>query len=177
MKNILKLCSGLLILILSCKEIETKTNQKNEIGKKSLEQNKIERNLLKESEDWLKEYENPKSYNALSLLASIKFKEGEDKTFNIFQIVNEFPENWVKFEDIEKLTKLIDSKEKCKYLVNPLSSNIPIGEKATIGGFAVLLIKSFKNKTKIDIGLYYCPETSEKEIVDMKKWWSEYQQK
>ena len=177
MKNILKLCFGLLILILSCKEIETETNQKNEYRKKSLERNKIDSNLLKESEDWLKEYENPKSYNALSLLESLKFKEAEDKTFNILTIVNEFPENWVKFEDIEKLVKLVDSKEKCKCLQNPLSSYIPLGAKATIGGFAVLLIKSFKNKTKIDIGSYYCPETSEKEIVEMKKWWSEYQQK
>ncbi len=125
----------------------------------------------------MKGFPNPRSYNSLSLLELIRIRKSKNSEIEIFTIANEFPKNWVKYKEIEKLINLIDSKESCKCLVNPLSSFIPTNEKASIGGYAVLLINSFKNKTKIDIGKYYCPETSEKEITEIKKWWNEYKQK
>lgn len=168
-----------IILLISCKKIEketiykTVTQEKESITNEN--SNKIDNDEFKQSENFLKDYANPKSFNPLSLLDSLRIKKTENNVLKIFTIVNEFPENWVKYEDIEKLIILIDSKENCKCLVNPLSSNIPTNEKASIGGYAVLFIKSFKNKSKIDIGLYCCPETSEKEISAIKKWWNEYQ--
>ena len=177
MKNILKLCLGFIMLIISCKKNESETNQKSEVkkieSKISDGQNKNNDVNFRQSENFLKDYANPKSYNSLSLLELIRIKKLKNNETDFFTIINEFPTNWVKYEELEKLINLIDSKEKCKCLLNPLSSNIPTKEQGSIGGYTVLLIKSFKNKTKIDIGLYYCPKTSEKEIIEIKKWWKQ----
>ena len=170
----------LVVLIFSCKKSETE-NTKNEILKTentiSEKNSKINVANFKQTNDFLNNVANPKSYNSESLLKKIRIKKSESNGLHFFTIVNEFPENWVKKEEIENLIGLIDSKENCKCLVNPLSSKIPINEKSTIGGYAIMLIKSFKNKTKIDIGLTLCPTTAPNEIIEIKNWWKEYNQK
>ena len=173
MKNIVKFCFGLIFLTFSCKDFTEETNQNIEKKRPeniiSLKQKISNENNFKQKDKFL----NPKSFNSFSLLKAIRINKTKKNTLPFLTIENEFPENWVKFEDINELIKLIDSKEKCKCLVNPLSSYLPTNEKANIGGFAVLLINSFKNNTKIDIGLYNCTETSKNEIREIKKWWNE----
>jgi hypothetical protein len=123
--------------------------------------------------DLYKDYLKPESINCFMLLDSLKMYE-ERKNLNAFIIANQFPKNWVKLDDVKKLILLIESKEKCKCLVDPLSSYIP-KQNADIGGYAILFINSFKNKSKIDIGLYSCPETNKNDIEEIQKWWKNYE--
>ncbi len=61
---------------------------------------------------------------------------------------------------------------KCEYL-NPLSSALPRGELAEKGGYAGIFLKAFKEKQKVDLGLYSCPKVDEKLNAELIKWWNE----
>lgn len=90
---------------------------------------------------------------------------------NYITLQNDFPEDWVTKSDVDTLMKLISSKEKCKCIVNPLSSYLPTSEKGNLGGYAIAFIKSFKEKKRIDFGLYSCPHTKEQDVLNLRKWW------
>jgi hypothetical protein len=100
--------------------------------------------------------------------------KGERENFNFITISNNFPKNWVTKKDVDSLMKLISSKDKCKCVVNPLSSYLPTHDSANLGGYAILLVKSFKEKKKVDIGLHSCPITSNKDVAELKEWWNNF---
>ena len=82
-----------------------------------------------------------------------------------------FPDDWVKKENIEPLIKLLKSQEKCYCIVNPLSSYSASSESATVGGFAIELINSYRLKKKLSFGLWSCPETDERKANEIIAWW------
>ena len=86
-------------------------------------------------------------------------------------MTDEFEENWVKRTDIDSLLKLTKSKLKCDCFLNPLSSYIP-SDSADLGGYAIALIKSYKDKKRMSFGLYSCPKTSDKEAEELITWWT-----
>jgi hypothetical protein len=113
--------------------------------------------------------------NQITPIELINFLK-KDQPLNFFTVANAFPVQWVKYEDVEKLMPLIDSEEECAFLTNPLNSNLN-KEKGNVGGFAIWMIKSFKNNTKLDIGLYVSEKTNPKEVEALKSWWGDYKSK
>ena len=111
---------------------------------------------------------NPQNFKPLDFLYLVK---GEIPNLNLITISNNFPDNWVRKNDIDSLMKLISSKQKCKCVVNPFSSYLPTNELSDLGGYAIFLIKSFKEQKKVNIGLHLCPKTSQTEVDILKKWW------
>ena len=89
----------------------------------------------------------------------------------IVTIANDFPATWIHEEDVKELIKLVNSREKCGCFLNPLSSRIPT-EEATVGGYAIALISAYKEKRKVDFGLYACPETTKQKVDALLKWWA-----
>jgi len=68
-----------IILLFSCKKIENETIQKTVTQEKESisneNRNKIDNDKYKQSENFLKGYANPKSFNPLSLLESLRIKK------------------------------------------------------------------------------------------------------
>lgn len=89
-------------------------------------------------------------------------------------MIDEFPIDWVKESDIDTLMTLINSTRKCSCFLNPYSSYIPINDNADIGGYAIIFINSFRQKHKINLGLYSCPKTDKKSVEEITKWWNNH---
>jgi hypothetical protein len=89
-------------------------------------------------------------------------------------MVDDFPVEWVKESDIDTLIRLVTSTKKCNCFVNPLSSYIPTNQNADIGGYAIIFINSFREKSKVSLGLYSCPKTNKKSVEEINKWWTKY---
>lgn len=87
-------------------------------------------------------------------------------------VENDFPEDWVKKEDIDYLITIVDSKKKCNCYISPRTRSIP-RDQAQLGGFALEFIKAFKEERSVDLGLYNCPKMNEKEAEELKAWWGD----
>ncbi|MDQ6531493.1 hypothetical protein [Flavobacterium sp. LHD-85] len=107
---------------------------------------------------------NPKSFIELC-------KKRYNKTpINSVTMAGEFPENWVKPNDVNYLISLMYSKEKCCGYMNIFSSHIS-KEDAEIGGFALIFLDSYISKTKINLGLNSYPKTSKESIRKIENWY------
>ncbi|RKR11318.1 hypothetical protein C8C83_3038 [Flavobacterium sp. 90] len=107
---------------------------------------------------------NPKSFITL-------FKERYNKTqINIVTMDGDFPENWVKPNDVQYLMSIIRSKEKCCGYKHTYSSFLSF-EDAEIGGFAIIFLNSYISNTKINLGLNCNPKTDEESIRKIEKWY------
>jgi hypothetical protein len=113
----------------------------------------------------------PKNLTPYSFLEIMKRKGPASDNLAVIVMTDSFPYNWIKPEDIDSLIKLVNSKEKCNCFLNPLSSHIP-NDSADIGGYAVALIASFKQKEKVSFGLYACPKTNKKDADELIQWWT-----
>ena len=114
-------------------------------------------------------WKTPKDYSPTSLIMEVANGEN-NKTLTL---ADEFPLNWVEKKDIEPLINLISNTEKCKCLLNPLSSKIPINDFAQIGGYARIFIESYKDAKEIQLGLYSCPKVDLDINKDLIDWWKE----
>jgi len=101
----------------------------------------------------------------------------ETRKQNFITLAGEFPENWVKSDDIDYLVSLINSNKKCCGYMNVYSSYIST-DHGEIGGFAIIFLNSYINKTKIKLGLNCNPKTDKKSIEKIENWYrNEYNKK
>jgi len=107
-----------------------------------------------------------------SFLNIMQYKGNHDSAINVVTMYDDFPDQWVDSSDIDSLLTLIESKQKCYCFLNPLSSYIPFDDSADLGGYAIRIIKAYKENTRVSFGLYSCPKTNEKEVKELNKWWA-----
>jgi hypothetical protein len=81
------------------------------------------------------------------------------------------PDGWITTNDINKLMKLVDSKEPAAPVVSAVSSYLPFKEKSTVGNEAMFLIEGYRQKRYPPTlcSVYYFKGNPE----EFKKWWSE----
>ena len=127
-----------------------------------------------DSIQWL----TPKQFTPKSFISALELhNHRQHDIVNVMTMYNDFPSDWVKPSDIDTLIKLISSTKKCECFLNPISSNIPTqDEYAEIGGYAIIFINAYRQKIKVDLGLYNCPKTDKKSAEEIIKWWAETKQ-
>lgn len=81
-----------------------------------------------------------------------------------------FPEDWVKPNDVQYLISIMHSKEKCCGYMNIFSSTIT-NEDAEVGGFAIIFLNSYISKTKINLGLNCNPKVNLASIKKIETWY------
>lgn len=121
------------------------------------------------------EFEQEKFLYAKNLTVKSFFKlfikkYKKDSKLNFVTLAGDFPENWVKPNDIDYLVSIMRSKEKCCGYMNMFSSTIS-NEEAEIGGFAIIFLNSYISKTKINLGLNSNPKTDIKSIKKIETWY------
>ncbi|MBS1600624.1 MAG: hypothetical protein JST75_20535 [Bacteroidetes bacterium] len=115
----------------------------------------------------------PKGVNVSTFLQKVNNAKHHESEVNILVMTNDFFDTWVKPSDIDKLIRLVKSKVKCDCFVSPLSSTIPFKDSADLGGYAIAFIKAYKEKKKVNFGLYACPKTNNKDADELIKWWTQ----
>lgn len=108
--------------------------------------------------------------NVKSFFKLITDNYRETRKLNIVTLAGEFPENWVKSEDIDYLFSIIHSNAKCCGYMNSYSSHMPTGQ-SEVGGYAIIFLNSYINKTKINLGLDCSPKTNKKSIEKIEDWY------
>ncbi|RZK01857.1 MAG: hypothetical protein EOO46_19035 [Flavobacterium sp.] len=114
----------------------------------------------------------PEKMTPLSFLHTMKIKGNQANHFAVLTMVDSFPKDWLTKKDIDTLVKLVNVKEKCSCFLNPLSSYIPTNDSAELGGYAIRLIKAYKEKRKVSFGLYACPKIEKGEGDALIRWWA-----
>lgn len=114
---------------------------------------------------------SPKTMTPFSFLAIMKKRKEDGNTLGAVTMTDDFPNNWIRKEDIAALLKLIDSQEKCSCFLNPLSSRIPTGN-ATVGGYAIAFVDAYKEKRNVSFDLCACPEANKQKANALRKWWA-----
>ena len=118
----------------------------------------------------------------IKILSPKKFIEiceknyNENEKLNFVTFIGDFEENWVKKNDLEYLISKINSKKKCCGYMNIFSSFIS-SENAEIGGFALIFLKSFKEKSTINLGLNSNPKFEKTESQKIIIWYENYGKK
>lgn len=111
---------------------------------------------------------SPKDFSPKSFI--LFFKEKYNKTpLNSVTMSGEFPDNWVKPNDVAYLISIMRSKEKCCGYTNIFSSTLSDGH-GEIGGFAIIFLNSYISNTKINLGLNCNPKVDEESVVKIEKW-------
>ena len=123
---------------------------------------------VKGSYRWL----TPKQFTPLSFIKALTMNETKPQLIHETTVIDAFPDNWVKSSDLDSLITLIGSTTKCNCSLNPLSSRSPTNENADVGGYAIFFINSYRQKSKISIGLYTCPRTNKESVDEIMKWWT-----
>ena len=100
----------------------------------------------------------------------------ENSKLNFVTFSGDFEENWVTKNDLEYLISVINSKQKCCGYMNVFSSFI-CSENAEVGGFAVIFLKSFKEKSIINLGLNSNPKFDKTESEKILTWYENYEKK
>lgn len=108
---------------------------------------------------------NPKKFIELCVT---KYNQNENLNFVVFR--GDFPQNWVKKQDVAYLMHRINSKQKCCGYMNVFSSFVS-SDNAEVGGFAILFMKSYIEKKQLNLGLNSNPKTSEKEVKYIMNWY------
>jgi hypothetical protein len=157
----------------------------------SIRKFRTNRNLIKEKNDWTYSisdstlvnsfwkptysFDKPENYNPISFIEGVsKTLKTEKDTLRIGMIMmDQFPIDWVKEKHIEYLISILESKEVCGCFINPLSSYLPLDDFAEKGGYAGIFIKAYKEKQKVELGLYSCPKVDKKLNAELRKWWKE----
>jgi len=105
----------------------------------------------------------------MSFLKAVTTKEASSRQMDFLTIMDDFPKHWIKKTDIFKLGALLKSKEKCKCVVNPLSSYLPVNDSADLGGYAIMLLTAYKENKQISF-LWLCPTANEKKANQLLTW-------
>ncbi len=139
------------------------------VEKNSNRENNKEIRINKKEKDSIKTL-RPKDLNVKSFIKLFTEKYADNESLNLITLSGEFPENWVKNEDIEYLMSLIKSKKKCCSYINIYSSFMTT-EQAEVGGFAIIFMNSLIENKKINLGLTNSPKTDIKEIEKIESWY------
>ncbi len=139
------------------------------VNKKSNRENYQEIRINNKAKDSVKTL-RPKDLNVKSFIKLFTEKYVENKKLNLITLSGEFPENWVKDDDVDYLMSLIKSKKKCCSYINIYSSLITT-EQAEVGGFAIIFMNSFIENKKINLGLANSPKTDIKAIERIEMWY------
>jgi hypothetical protein len=110
-------------------------------------------------------------FKVQSYLEMLRLDTSNHVSGNILIITDHFPTHFVKTKEIDSLLTLVKSKQKCRCVLNPLSSYIPLNKTAELGGYVIALINSYKINKPYSIGLYSCPQVDDKEADDLIHWW------
>ena len=115
-----------------------------------------------------------KNSTVLSFLDKVINNRIDNKPLNFITIEDDgTSNNWIKPQDVDTLIAIIKSKKHCKCVVDPLSSYLPTNDYAELGGYAILLLKQYKEKKDIRFSLYACPKANEKDANELIKWWTQ----
>lgn len=149
----------ILVLLASCRPIERKQIDKVKV---------IDSSTLN-----LKGYEDQVSFFTSNMsvhdfLKAVKIDDSSD--FNVITMEKEFTKDWIKEAEIDTLMTLITSREKCKCILNPMSSHIPIGDSADLGGYTIEILKAYRQNRSFQFKLWACPKTNEKEVNELTTW-------
>lgn len=124
---------------------------------------------------------------ATELMGIVMESEVKDSGRNMISILDWHGKgSWVKETELEYLVKLVHSEQKCRCLVNFLSSTLPGNEEyATVGGVAMDVIdyyrgeiEQFPGKTMImyhngNYPVWYrCPKTDAARAKEIEEWWA-----
>ncbi|MET0944122.1 MAG: hypothetical protein ABWY22_01795 [Flavobacterium sp.] len=112
---------------------------------------------------------SPKDLHPKSFITLFTEKYNKDSKLNFITLSGEFPENWVKPNDIQYLISIIHSKQKCCGYMNMFSSTIS-DENAEVGGFAIIFLNSYISRTKINLGLNCNPKVDLASIRKIETW-------
>jgi hypothetical protein len=113
---------------------------------------------------------SPKDLDPKSFITLFIEKYNKDSKLNFVTLSGEFPENWVKPNDVRYLISIVHSKEKCCGYMNIFSSTIS-NENAEVGGFAIIFLNSYISQTKINLGLNCNPKTNPASIRKIETWY------
>lgn len=113
---------------------------------------------------------SPKDLNPKSFIKVFTEKYNKDSAFNYVSMLGEFPNNWVKPNDIQYLMSIMRSKEKCCGYMNIFSSTLSI-ENGEVGGFSIIFLNSYISNTKINLGLNCNPKTDEESVKKIENWY------
>jgi hypothetical protein len=94
----------------------------------------------------------------------------DNRKLNFVTFIGEFPQNWVKSEDITYLHSIMSSKKKCCGYMKVYSSYIST-EYGEVGGFAILFLNSYINETTINLGLNCNPKSDKKSVEKIEDWY------
>ncbi|RUT69040.1 hypothetical protein D0817_17725 [Flavobacterium cupreum] len=111
----------------------------------------------------------PKDFDPKAFIQLFTERYKEDSKLNFVTMTGEFPDNWVKPQDVEYLISIMYSKQKCCGYMNIFSSNM-LTDNAEVGGFAIIFLNSYISKTKINLGLNSNPKTDIESIKKIEKW-------
>jgi len=111
-----------------------------------------------------------KDLDPKSFITLLKEKYNKDSKFNFVTMIGDFPDNWVKPNDIEYLISIMHSKEKCCGYMSTFSSFMS-SESGEVGGFAIIFLNSYISKTEINMGLNCNPKTNEESIRKIENWY------
>jgi hypothetical protein len=115
----------------------------------------------------------PDQFNPITFLNAVS-RNSRSKTGSFIipiTMFDNFPIDWVKKEHIDTLISVLNSKDTCGCILNPLSSFIP-NDYADKGGYAAIFIKAFRDKKPVSFGLHSCPKVDEQLNEELINWWS-----
>ena len=117
-------------------------------------------------------WETPEKLTVFAFLERVEIDNQNKDSLMFMTMTDDFPKNWIKASQIDTLINLVNSKQRCLCFVNPLSSYIPFEDSADLGGYAIELIKAYKNRKTVSFGLNSCPKTNERDAQTLIEWWS-----
>lgn len=125
-----------------------------------------------------KYYKNisPKDLDPKTFITLFVEKYNKDSKLNFVTLGGEFPENWVKPNDIQYLISIMYSKEKCCGYMNIFSSFIS-SEDAEAGGFAIIFLNSYISQTRINLGSNCNPKVDLSSIKKIETWYEKNRKK
>ncbi|WPO79131.1 hypothetical protein [Flavobacterium sp. KACC 22761] len=112
----------------------------------------------------------PKDLNPKSFIKLFKEKYNKNSKLNFVTMLGDFPENWVKPNDVQYLISIMNSKEKCCGYMNTFSSFIS-SENGEVGGFAIIFLNSYISKKQINMGLNCNPKTDKESVRKIENWY------
>lgn len=119
---------------------------------------------------------SPKDLNPKSFISLFKEKYNKDSEFHYVSMLGDFPDNWVKPNDVQYLISIMYSKEKCCGYMNIFSSTL-LTEDAEVGGFAIIFLNSYISKTRINLGLNSNPKADAASIKKIETWYQKLHEK
>lgn len=116
---------------------------------------------------------NLNQISVFEFIELLKINEENKGKTNILTIGSIAPQLWVTEKDIEILINYIHLTEPSRCVVQSISSYLPVGDSATIGGHAMDIIEAFMENGTYPHFLTSCAKTDGNRIERIRNWWNE----